>query len=363
MAEQGAGQKTGAAARRPGYWRRLRTSGVTQFWTAFWLVIIGLAGLYGYAQWTIATKSARVAVDSTGQVKVSQDWAAEWQGVVNELTTMARVEIDGASREKINAAIDARIEDAFAPVYGQVPKFADFHYSIVGEYTELLAVLAGEGASSLQGILFDEVKFDARLDGAAKEIGNTFEGVIGEALDKLKGRLDAAPGLTPEERGLLSGALKLTVDDVKARFSGEMVAARTGGAAAVLIAAKKAATSLAEKVAAKAAIKAGAKVVTPGAAGVGGAAACSWLGPVGAGACGVGAAVVAWLATDAVIIAIDELYNRQEFEAEIRQLVDEQKASVKEGLKANYATLIDAISKDIDRKIQATTPAEAVKGK
>jgi hypothetical protein len=355
----------GGAPARPGYWRRLGTSGATQFWTAFWIVIIGLAALYAYAQWTIAQK-ARVVIDETGQPKVSQEWAREWQEIVNELTATARLEIDSVSRERLKAQIDAKVDAAFAPVYGQIPKFAEFHYSVVGEYAELLAVLVGSGAASLQRILFDEVNLDARLDTATNEVGDAFQAILGEALTKVRSKLEGAPNLTADDLKLLSGALKLTEADVRARFSNELTALRAGGAGAAGVvvagkaAAKKSAAVLAKKVGAKAAAKAAAKAITPGAAGAGGAAACSWLGPLGAGVCGVGAAVVAWFATDAVIIAIDELYNRDEFETEIRQLVDEQKRSIKDGLTQNYNQLLDAVSRDIDRKIQATTPAGAV---
>src|SRR5688572_30660755 len=112
MAEQGAGQTGGATKQR-------RSSGARQFWIAFWLVIIGLAVLYAYAQWTVAQKTKVAVNNRTGEVTVSPEWAEQWQSVVNELSSMTKVEIDGVARERINAKIAESVEAAFAPVYGQ----------------------------------------------------------------------------------------------------------------------------------------------------------------------------------------------------------------------------------------------------
>ena len=38
-------------------------------------------------------------------------------------------------------AIDARVEEAFAPVYAHIPEFLDWHYSMAGQYTQLLVAI------------------------------------------------------------------------------------------------------------------------------------------------------------------------------------------------------------------------------
>lgn len=38
-------------------------------------------------------------------------------------------------------AIEVRAEEAFAPVYAQIPEFLDWHYSVAGQYTQLLVVI------------------------------------------------------------------------------------------------------------------------------------------------------------------------------------------------------------------------------
>ena len=75
---------------------------------------------------------------------------------------------------------------------------------------------------------------------------------------------------------------------------------------------------------------------------------CSWSGP-GAAACGVVGAVAAWLVTDAVIINLDEYFNRDEFEAELRQIIGEDRAEKKLLLEAalkEKAIIMDAAAKD-----------------
>lgn len=351
-------------AEQDGYVHRLRTRTSTQFWTAFWVVIVCLAAITGYAQWKLS--QPRVAIKD-GILVVSPEWADEWQKIADELIATNRISFDQGSRARLRIQIDTQIEAAFAPVYGQIPRLADFHYSILGEYTELIAVLTSDGASSLQRILFDEIGFDARLNGASDQVNQEFLSILGAAIGRIKGKLDSAPDLTPEERNILAGALQLTDEAVRARFSNELIALRTGGAGlgGVLVASKaagkKAAAALAKKVGAKASAKAATKAITPAAAGTGGAILCAGFGPIVAGVCGAVAAGGAWIVTDAVIVTVDEALNREEFEAEMRDIVDEQKRSIKDALAAEYDSLFDMISADLERRIQATTPAEAVR--
>ena len=38
-------------------------------------------------------------------------------------------------------AIEVRVQEAFAPVYGHIPEFLDWHYSVAGQYTQLLVAI------------------------------------------------------------------------------------------------------------------------------------------------------------------------------------------------------------------------------
>ncbi|WP_167623612.1 hypothetical protein [Paracoccus sp. AK26] len=113
------------------------------------------------------------------------------------------------------------------------------------------------------------------------------------------------------------------------------VTATVGASGSKLIAktvAKKASSQLAAKVAAKGAVKSGSVLTGAGA----GATVCSFAGPA-AVACGAGGALVAWIAVDAAVINIDELLNRDEFDADLRAMVDTERQRVKDTLRQTSA--------------------------
>lgn len=56
-----------------------------------------------------------------------------------------------------NAAIERQIDKAFAPVYERIPAFLDWHYSIVGQYTELGQAALGALEEAIESRLFGEL--------------------------------------------------------------------------------------------------------------------------------------------------------------------------------------------------------------
>src|SRR5262245_12449779 len=105
-------------------------------------------------------------------------------------------------------------------------------------------------------------------------------------------------------------------------------------------------------------------VAGAGAAGGAGAMAC---GPFG-WLCGPVAAGITWFTLDYGIVKLDELFSREEFEVELRQLVDAQKRAVKEELVRRYDAVLDAISSRLDtgleslsgRGVRHHSPAESI---
>ena len=100
--------------------------------------------------------------------------------------------------------------------------------------------------------------------------------------------------------------------------------ATTGGFASAKLAAAIAA-KIAAKVAAKTAVGLAVKSTGIGGGAATGAAIGAFLGPVGAGVGGVVGGAVAWVAVDSAIILIDELWNREEFESDLRTMIDEER--------------------------------------
>ena len=51
-------------------------------------------------------------------------------------------------------AIDAEVEEAFAPVYAAIPSLLDWHYSFIGQYAELGLALTGGLEEEIESRLF-----------------------------------------------------------------------------------------------------------------------------------------------------------------------------------------------------------------
>ena len=213
----------------------------------------------------------------------------------------------------------------YEPVNAAIPEYADFHYSLAGEYSLLFMALQGGISDDLQRQLFEG--FEQRTNNALDELDALY-------LESYKSNLHAEilDALTTESAGAVLGeATQLALDDALARarisipIAGAASIVGSGGLKALTASmATKLGTTIAAKAAAKGAVKGGAALAGVG----GGAAICSWGGPLAA-LCGAAGGIAAWLLADGAIVNLAELFNRDEFEANLRVLVDEHKAKMK----------------------------------
>ncbi|AZL58335.1 hypothetical protein EI545_05460 [Tabrizicola piscis] len=240
--------------------------------------------------------------------------------------------------EAVKRQIDPLLNDAYKPAYNAIPQYADFHFSVVGEYTELSAAAFGDFSGNLEEILFGGI--DERLHNVGIELDNIFNSAFSAALNTSV----EAPGLT--ESGLGS-VTRQALQDAQERM---LVTVPVSTAAAVGTAAslKVAATAIAKKIAAKLAIKAAAKTggkwaVAVTGAGTG-AAICSPTGP-GAGFCAALGGVGAWFLADSAIVRIDEYWTRDEFEADLRKMIDDQKSAHRAALEGALTARAVAVHK------------------
>lgn len=334
------------------------------FWSAFWSTILIFVAFYVYAN----LKLARLSEDPQGRVLVSERFYEEWRQVLPEVFVDMGDELDiaGAKTEQIVAK---RIDTAFAPVYQQIPLFLDFHYSVIGEYTELTAAVAGGAGVELKRILFDEVDFDQRLQGAIASIQSESDTVLSSALTKINDGVREKLDLAPSELALLGKVVTLSMDDAAQRFNGgelmlKSAGAMVGAGAVAAIMTKTIGKKIASKLAAKAAAKTAAKAAT----GVGGGAAtgaaagmlCGPLAWVCAPVGGVAGAVTFWLATDKAIIEVDEYFNKETFEAELRAIIDEEKARLSAEIGALYQARISEILTDNEIRLREITTRQLI---
>ena len=336
---------------------------VRLFWVVFWATIVILALLYVYAQLQVA----RMVKDQQGRVMVSEAFFADWKRALPEVFAGMSLEFDAADGE-IEQRVSERIDAAFAPVYGQIPAFLDFHYSVVGEYTELATALGGDLGGELQRILFTEIGFEQRMDGAMAGIREDGDAVFGALMARIRQQLQQRFALDEVELGLLSTVVTLSSEDAMKRFGGtELLMKGAGtvvgvGAVAAVIAktvGKKLSAKLATKVAGKTAVKA---------AGFGGGAAsgatagllcgpAAWIcSPVAAVAVGT----AFWLATDKLVVEADEYLNRDTFEAELRVAIDEEKQRIKQGLVRIWQQHLQAVLEDNKVRLEGITTRQLI---
>ncbi|SNS97202.1 hypothetical protein [Antarctobacter heliothermus] len=227
------------------------------------------------------------------------------------------------ARAEVVSDLDTYLDPVYAPAYAAIPRYADFHYSILGEYVELGEAALGQSSEALEQRLL--AGFDARLTNAAAGIDATFVQAYRDTVET-RIRQEAAPETFDLPLGeMTASAISDAVQRAKVTAPVAAMVA-LGGKSALKATAKLFAKKLATKVASKAAAKGIAKGGGIAAGAGGGALLCSWLGP-GAAICGAAGALVVWLATDAAIIGLDEYFNRDEFEAELRLMLDKDRAA------------------------------------
>lgn len=304
------------------------------FWATVLLLAGGTIGLYIATALQDARTPREDQEEAVGDVDPAPVEIPQttWEQLFRDA---ARQALDATSPE-----IEVTLDEVYAPVYAAIPKYADFHYSVLGEYTELASAALGQMSSEIEERLFSG--FQDRLREAGRQLDDTY---FQEYLAALE---DLAVDALPERSGndplgpVTQKVLQDVIDRALITAPVATVAAGIAGSGAIKVLATGLAKKLATKVAAKAASKGAAKG-TSTLMGVGtGAALCSWSGP-GAIVCGVAGGAVAWFGADAIVVSIDEYFNRDEFEAELRALVDEDRAEKESLLRQALERKADAL--------------------
>ena len=266
-------------------------------------------------------------------------------------TTLERLLSDtaNAAKEAVESDINELLDAVYEPAYAAISAYADFHYSVLGEYVELTEAVRGQMSAGLYERLFDG--FEQRLTDTVSVLDERY---VYEYQSKLQNQI--AGQLSTEGLSLpLGDVTDAVLQDAIARAQTTLPLATVAGGTVGSGSLKVVSATIANKLAAKVTAKASAKGLAKG-GGVltgagGGALLCSWSGP-GAAVCGVVGGAVAWFLTDAVVVNIDEYFNREEFEAELRAILDEDRTEKRELLAAALeakAAAMDAVVDEIFR--------------
>lgn len=241
----------------------------------------------------------------------------------------------GISFPETEANIDQQVDMAFAPAYIKISDFADLHYSVTGEYTELVYAAMGQLEAMIEEILFEGL--DERL-----EHGSSL--IIAGFLDELRNIMEAEA----KDRAAMSVVIK----DMLRRFEATDLALKgIGGGVAGVTVTKAVSAAIAKKLITVTSAKTAGKITTKTVAGTAtsaaaGAAAGSFIPGIGTAAGGIIGGIIGWFTVDKAVIELDEHFNRADFEKEIAALIDEQKALVKAEIREHIqATIVDIKSK------------------
>ncbi|MBR9841123.1 MAG: hypothetical protein GYB50_25070 [Rhodobacteraceae bacterium] len=247
----------------------------------------------------------------------------------------------GEEAEKVREQIRDRLDEAYAPVYAGIPEYMDFHYSLTGEWLELGSAAMGNLGVGLEEHLFDG--FDTRLGAVSEDLAREFDQRFWTALDEA---MAAEPGGAEAFEPVVARALRDSQNRIK-KTSGTVGVALVGGAT-LKVFTTAFAKKLAIKLAAKVGTKTGMKWAAAATGGAASAAACSWTGP-GAAACAVVGAAITWVATDVAMIKLDEYVTRDDFERDLRELIDDHKKETQRAIEQMLASKILAV--ETERKI------------
>lgn len=293
-------------------------------------------------------------------------------------------------------AIESHIDAAFEPVYARIPGFLDWHYSITGQYTELALAIVDQlqdselARAALNRLQDSELALEVlallrrwELAEAALDQLQAVPDQLQATLDQLQQGVDSrlladVPDQIQHAAANIETVMKEELRDLIAqRIHDELQtlpsAARVqtgtpcfaGGTAGLRMAYERmlrAAIPLTVRRFTDSAVPTG--IVAVG-AGVGGALAGRALvkglarrlsartagRAIGVAVGGLGASAVAWLLVDAVVLLVDEHFNRDDLERELTALVDEQKAEMK-------AAMSGAVDQAKQEALGPITPSE-----
>jgi len=247
-------------------------------------------------------------------------------------------------QESIAKIIDTYINQAFGTVYQNVENFLDFHYSIVGEYSELGAMATGKIEESIRKRLFGD-EFDQEIKGLNRVVTREFKLHTQKHQEFLNEHLTQDVDLK-----LNSEILEKLHEDIEHNIKAQQLkigAVMSIGIAAMV--AKVVASKVALKATSKIAIKSSSKLAAKGATSGAAAATGALCGPAMV-VCSPILATAAWFGSDALLIGADEYMNRDAFRKEIIEAIEYQKEVLKRDYKKLYGKSLHKLSHQMRQK-------------
>ncbi len=287
---------------------------------------------------------AKLDVAPDGSISVAAHFYDEFEARLPEHFRLVSGDFD-AARADTETLISGALDRAFAPAFASIGDARRAHYTVIGQYTELVA-LTGATEGTLQRKLFAESGFNAALEDQMARLSEDQAARLGLLAQTLSERLESNFAFDSEEAGLVSETITIAKADLEDRYSPAALAGRATAAIAGSLVVRE----VAERIARATLVKAGARTVGRGAAAGAGATsggtvglACGPFAVVCSPVLAVGGAVVGWVATDKVIVEVDEAFNGEQFEADLNAMLAKQRREIEADLVAGANTLFDTL--------------------
>ena len=258
--------------------------------------------------------------------------------------------------EHINQQVDKVFDKMFLDIKNNnLDTFLDFHYSVIGEYTELGAMATGKIGKTIQEKLLG-ADFTQKIQNAASQTDNEYILAI-----KRHSSLIEHHAYQNVDLNLNSESIATINNEIQKNIS------QQGGKIGILLSARlapKIITTISAKLAAKAtgkmALKTGAKLAAKSASALTGASAGGICGPAII-ICSPVFAVTVWFATDALITTGDEYLNREQFKSEIISLLNQQNQILKNEYKKRYSQSFEQFSEKMKKRVSKIKMKEEVR--
>lgn len=351
------------------------------FLALLWLVaaagLLALAATQTQRSWTPPPRTAVVLEGEHYRLEAAQlDW-------LKAFSQLHFSEGRDAARGLLADELGAGLDDIFGDVRARLPQFADWYYSLGGEYSRLgMAALArlslADGdfvAGKATSMLFPDKEWERALGELDLRMSGTLQAhqlrLGADWLAQVSNRL--APYRVPaplESARSADWSAPLRLDGFIGRWLAEeqedfqsrvrlSTAAGGGAAAGVVLWRRAAARAAAASGRAVAARSTGRVAARAGTAASGGLAVCAATGPAAAG-CALLAGAAAWLATDWALLRIEEARNRDELLAALEAGLDQFQAQMQADVLAAY----DAVTREQEERAgavitRAFSPAQA----
>lgn len=339
-------------------------------------VVIGLVLLSAVTVllWQFSVQSPRVwKGDQRQTVQVQGQYyslSPEQMSWLHTFTTEHFSSAELANRERVHAQIDRHLDSSFAQVSDRLPMFADWYYSLRGEYSRMaMAVLSATSladgdfvARRAAQLLFPEQVWESGLKALELDSNTSLLSAHMNTRDhwisQVQSRL--GPQLIPSPIGELQKALPVfNLDALSQQLTAlaQISALDNRIALNSLGTAVLAGPALWRAVAARNALASSRVIAATGARGggrlasaAGGAALCAPGGPL-AIACAVGAGVATWVATDWLLLQVDEAVNREELLATMQRGLTDLRGGLEQELLAAYDARLEALQTSTQEQI------------